>query len=159
MKALAYSIVSFLLMACAMKKWEPVKLEPYTVTTVNPYNKEIVVDSSYKNGIEVYKRMLSSGRINSKKSLSCFQNESFFKDLRFQAKESVNYIELIPSNIAYFRSLHVDNQKMITYTKDEGFVSGNHVRVYRESVRDRINVYSKKCIINDQYVVSEIYLD
>lgn len=79
--------------------------------------------------------------------------------MSFKNKESVNYIELVPSDIAFFRSLHVNQYKTITYTKKEGFVGGNHIRVYKESTRDRINVYSKTCIIDDQYVVSEVYLD
>lgn len=156
MKSFLAALVYFTLVGCGSKSYDT-GLKPTVVSSVDPYNKSIVVDYSYENGITNYKRMLKSKRINSLKDFSCFKKESFYKHLRFVKQDTVNYVEMIESDIKFYRSLHVDNIKTITYKKTEGFVDETHARIYKEDTVDKLKVYRRSCIIGDKYVVSEAY--
>ena len=131
------------------------ELETKVTTTIDYQDKAIVYDFSFKNGLQEYKKMLKEGRINSEPNWSCFMKDKVL------SKRSVNYVEMLPDHVGYFRSLHVDSKKMVQYTKEEVQINEKFQRRYKESVTDNLHIDSVRCMIKLDgelyYVISEIY--
>ncbi len=130
-------------------------MEYKTTASLNPVDNSIHYDTKYENGLLTYKKLIASGQINSSLNWSCYGDT-----------QSTNYVELVDSRLQYFRSLHVDADRIISYTKKDMHYkeSGEnyHYRHYaEETVKDYVRVESRKCLIKykkiSYYVTSEKY--
>ncbi len=135
----------FLFISCSLKPLEP-QLEYKVESFIDNVDRTIYLDANYENGVVTYKDLLKKGRINQKVEFSCFDSD-----------KSVNYLDLVPSHVKYFRTFHVDSEKVISYEKKDIAVNGRYARKYNETTRDETQVRSKSCVIDDKYVISEIY--
>ena len=145
-----YILITLILYGCASNKYAPPPLEHKVVSYRDPVSKVFVYDYDYKNGVLAYKKLLKENRITSDVRWSCFKGK---------VSESVNYIEMLPSDVKYFRSLHMDEAKIISYEKQDINVDDKYIRKYKEKTTDAFKLISKKCIIDGTYVISEFYVN
>ena len=145
-----------LLASCSSGRIYKLPLMEYKVTaSYDPVSRSIHRDIDYANGILMYKKLVETKQINNDPAWSCFRSA-----------ESTNYVEVEGTKLKYFRSLHVDESKVISYKKKDmhSKVDGRdyYYRKYSEEVvEDNIHINSKKCIITKDrikyYVTSEKY--
>lgn len=158
MKLLALLVLLLLFYSCSSTPqrfhWNDVygdlKVE-YITTYDAAENRMHFAQPVYTNLDYIYAKHIESGKINSLKEWSCFNND-----------KSTNYINIIERYVPIFRTLAAKQNFTIKYKKVDAVRGLAHSNVYTEEIKDELKVTAKTCFIEDEnghnnMVHSEMY--
>lgn len=87
--------------------------------------------------LDFFKKSYMSGRINTSLDFSCFKD----------GESSVNFLNILPSEVDVLRNLVISINKRVLYRRTDVFNNGAYSRQYHEVKAEKVKVESRECII------------